>query len=190
MGKCPNVQYGPRCCKWKDSPHARNRILSLNSPFSITLYSFLKRNCWSNIIYIHAICIGAKQPGSYQIFFVFFVSSVVPTLRTGTLFCGMDSSMPPIPSCRYVASPLDSEPAARAHACCPAESFLQWTDDSSAPALPLAFHRAAHVERLFFFRPDNMSPPVMGLRWEVGGAVMSAVRKLAVSVHHLEHGGV
>lgn len=35
-----------------------------------------------------------------------------------------------------------------------------------------------------------MSPPVMGLRREVGRAVMSAVRKLAVSVNHLEHGGV
>lgn len=35
-----------------------------------------------------------------------------------------------------------------------------------------------------------MSPPVTGFRRKVGGAVMSAVRRLAVRVNHLDHRAV
>lgn len=65
----------------------------------------------------------------------------------------------------------------------------EWMTASVLSALLLAFHRAAHVERFLFLRP-GMSPPVTGLRRKVGGAVMSAVRRLAVRVNHLDHRAV
>lgn len=80
-------------------------------------------------------------------FLSFFVSSVVPTLRTGTLFWGMDSSMPPIPSCRYVASPRTVNLLWDSARLLPNHFCSERMTAPLLPALPLAFHRAAHVEQ-------------------------------------------
>lgn len=100
--------------------------------------------------------------------------------------------MPLIPSCRYVVSATDGEPAARERALAPGRIIFcsEWMTASLLSALLLAFHRAAHIERFFFFSRPDMSPPVTGLRRKEGGAVMSAVRRLVVRVNHLDHRAV
>lgn len=198
IGKCPNVQYSMYLTAVNGNIQFSRQLTYLQEDIIIQfifqhyIRFILKINCRSNKIYIHTICIGGwNNWDRIRSLLSFFFSPVVPTLRTGTLFWEMDSSMPLIPSCRYVVSAMDGEPAARERTLAPGWIIFcsEWMTGSLLSALLLAFHRAAHVETFFFFLRPDMSPPVTGLRRKVGVAVMSTVRRLAVRVH-LDHRAV
>lgn len=94
----------------------KNAVVSSFFPEPYVRYFIIKEVVIVWIICIHANCFGRwnnqdcirkdmKKKTELCLFFFSF-PPVVPTLRTGTLFWEMDSSMPLTPSYRYITSTL------------------------------------------------------------------------------------